>query len=61
MSTSVYSAGRRSALADQDQIANGGSIGNDDMRHDSEAKPVVSFLVAFQTLPGIFQPDLVLL
>lgn len=48
-------------LADQDQVAHRGGIGNDDTRHGSEVEPAVSLPILFQIPPGVFQPDFVLL
>jgi len=50
-----------SRLADQDQVAQRGSIGNDDARHGSEAQPAVGLTVLFEIPPRVVQPDLVLL
>ncbi|MGI8746350.1 MAG: hypothetical protein ACR2NN_27980 [Bryobacteraceae bacterium] len=48
-------------LADQDQIAKWGAVGDYDARHGSDAEPVVSLPSVFEILPGVFEPDLMLL
>ena len=47
-------------MADQDQVAERGSVGDDDTRHSSEAKPPVRLPILFQILPGIVEPNLML-
>lgn len=48
------------STANQDQVSERRSVGDDDTRHSSEAKPPVRLPILFQILPGIVEPNLML-
>ncbi len=52
--------GEEIGVADEDEVAEGGGVGDDEARHaGSEAEAVVGVAIELEVVPGVVEPDLV--